>query len=390
MKDQLLSEAENMQEELTAWRRALHRIPEIGLKLPQTVEFVKMKLTEKDIPFQVYEECSCITAELGKGGKCFMLRSDMDGLPMQEMSGEAFASENGCMHACGHDLHTTILLGAAKLLKEHEEELAGTVKLLFQSGEETFSGAGAAIAAGVMENPAVDAAFAMHVASIVPNNVIFYGSYPMASVYGFKIMLTGKGAHGSTPEQGVDPIIAGAHICIGLQELIAREVSSTQEAALTIGHFEAGSAANIIPETAVMEGTLRTFKPEIRELLIRRIREVTESIAAAYRTKVEWEVLSDVPAVTCDDRLNQEVLASIKAVNDEVKLLPMYHVMGSEDFAFFAERIPSSYMGLGAGVEEGEKFGQHNPKVRFNERCLATGAAVYAKTAMDWLAAHSS
>lgn len=388
MKSQLLNEAENMQEELVSWRRTLHQIPEIGLKLPQTVEFVKTKLDGMGITYKVHEDCSCITAEIGEGGKCFMLRSDMDGLPMKEMSGETFASKNNCMHACGHDMHTAILLGAAKLLKEHEKELKGTVKLLFQSGEETFEGALAAIDAGVMENPHVDASFAMHVASIVPNNMIFYGSYPMSSVYGFKITLTGKGAHGSTPELGIDPIIAGSHICIGLQELIAREISATQEGTLTIGHFEAGSASNIIPETAVLEGTLRTFKPEIREFLIQRIREVVDSIATAYRTKVEWEVLSDVPAVKCDENMNKEIIESIRGLNDEVKMFPLYHVMGSEDFAFFSEKIPSSYWGLGAGVDEGEKVGQHNPRVRFNEKCLSLGTAVYVKTAMDWLEAH--
>lgn len=172
MKDQILQEAKNMREELTGWRHSLHQIPELGLHLPNTTAFVKEKLTEMDIPFIEYEDCSCITATLGEGGKCFLLRSDMDGLPMREESGEAFAAENGCMHSCGHDLHTAILLGAAKLLKKHESELNGTVKLLFQSGEETFEGAKAAMEAGVMEHPHVDAAFAMHVASIIPANMI--------------------------------------------------------------------------------------------------------------------------------------------------------------------------------------------------------------------------
>ncbi len=190
MKDQILQEAKEMQEELIKWRHSLHKIPELGLNLPNTAAFVKETLAGMDIEFTEYKECSCITATLGKGGKCFLLRSDMDGLPMQEESGESFASENGCMHSCGHDLHASILLGAAKLLKKHESELKGTVKLLFQSGEETFEGAKAAIEAGVMENPHVDAAFAMHVASILPANTIIYGTYPMAAVYGFRVNLT--------------------------------------------------------------------------------------------------------------------------------------------------------------------------------------------------------
>lgn len=391
LQDQILQEAKAMQEELTKWRHFLHRIPELGLCLPDTTAFVKERLSEMGIEFTEYEECSCITAVLGKGQKCFLLRSDMDGLPMEEESGESFASENGCMHSCGHDLHTAILLGAAKLLKRHENELKGTVKLLFQSGEETFEGAKAAVGAGILENPRVDSAFAMHVASIIPANTIVYGDYPMAAVYGFRIELTGKGAHGSTPQLGIDPINTGVHIYLALQELIAREISSTEEAALTIGRFDAGSVSNVIPERAVLEGTLRTFKPGLRSMLIRRIDEVVRSVARTYRTDVEIHTLSDVPPVTCNPELNQEILTSIHTLDQGIKTLPYYHVMGSEDFAFISEKVPSSYFGLGAGAgDKAEWIGQHNPRVRFADECLALGAAVYAKTAMDWLNVHIS
>lgn len=393
MKHQLLQEAAEMQEKLTAWRHSLHQIPELGLTLPNTSAFIKEQLTAMGIAFQEYEDISCITAVLGStdrgNGKCFLLRSDMDALPMAEESAEPFASKNGHMHACGHDLHASILLGAASLLKKHENELNGAVKLLFQSGEETFEGAKAAIEAGILENPHVDAAFAMHVASIVTNNAIIYGTYPMSSVYGFRITLTGKGTHGSTPQLGVDPINTGVHIYLALQELIAREVSATEEAVLTIGRFEAGAVSNVIPERAILEGTLRTFKPEIRTMLIARIRDVVETVAKAYRTEAKIEVLSDVPPVTCDAQLNQEIISSIKGLDETVALYPLYHVMGSEDFAFISEQIPSSYFGLGAGLPDKKDWiGQHNPRVRFSDDCLALGAAVYAKTAIDWLNTH--
>lgn len=390
MKKQILQESKNMLEELVSWRHCLHQIPELGLRLPDTTAFVREKLTEMNIPFTEYEECSCITAVLGKGGKCFLLRSDMDGLPMREESGEPFASENGCMHSCGHDLHTTILLGAAKILKKHENELNGTVKLLFQSGEETFEGAKAAIEAGILDNPHVDAAFAMHAASIIPADTIIYGISPMAAVYGFRINLTGQGTHGSTPHLGVDPINTGVHIYLALQELIAREISPTDETALTIGRFEAGNVSNVIPERAVLEGTLRTFKPEIRSRLIQRIDDIVHSVANTYRTEAKIEVLSDVPPVTCCPKMNQELLSSILEMDEQIKTLPYYHVMGSEDFAFISEKVPSSYFGLGAGIKDQSKwFSQHNPKVRFADECLALGTAVYAKTAIDWLNAHS-
>lgn len=387
----LLSEAQALQDELVSWRHELHQIPEIGTKLPQTTAFVKEKLTEMNIPYQELEDCSCITAVLGEGEKCFLLRSDMDALPLKEESCEPFASTNGCMHACGHDLHATILLGAAKLLKEHEKELNGKVKLFFQSGEETFEGAKEALVHGILENPRVDAAFAMHVASILPANTIIYGTYPMAAVYGFRIHVTGKGTHGSTPQLGIDPIHTGVQIYLALQELIAREISPLDEAALTIGRFEAGKVSNVIPERAVLEGTLRTFKPAVREMLIKRIHEIVYDVARTYRTEVEIEVLSDVPPVACDEVLNREMIDAIRDLDENIPLLPFYHVMGSEDFAFISEKVPSTYLGLGAGIEDRSKWlGQHNPKVRFSDDCLSLGAAIYANAAMSWLKLHNN
>lgn len=389
MDNQLLQEATLFQKDLITWRHTLHQIPELGMKLPQTISFIKEQLDKMEIEYEEHPECSCITAVLGKGEKCFLLRSDMDGLPIAEESQEPFSSKNGNMHACGHDLHATILLGAAKLLKLHEQELKGKVKLLFQSGEETFEGAKAAVAAGILENPHVDAAFAMHVTSIMKNRVIIYGTQPMAAVYGFRISLTGKGTHGSTPQLGIDPINTGVHIYLALQELIAREISPTEEVALTIGRFDAGTVANVIPERAVLEGTLRTFNPKIRENMIHRIRNLSQNIADAYRTNMTFEVLSDVPPVICDQSLNKELLSTIKDLDNTIALFPTYHVMGSEDFAFISEKVPSSYFCLGAGLPDKKEWvGQHNPKVRFSDDCLPLGSAIYAKAALDWLKAH--
>ena len=390
MSELLLQEAEELSGQLTAWRRALHQIPETGLQLPKTSAFIQEELKKMGVPFTVTAGGSCVTALLGKGGKCFLLRSDMDALPMKEESGVSFASENGCMHACGHDMHAATLLGAAALLKKHEAELKGQVKLLFQPGEETFEGAKAAIRDGVLENPPVDAAFAMHVNSPLPVGCIAYGEHPMASVYGFQITLTGVGGHGSTPEACIDPINTGVHIYLALQELIARECPPSGEAALTIGQFQAGSASNIIPQTAVLQGTLRTFDNALREKLIRRIRETAQGIAAVYRTEMELEVLSDVPSVACEPGLLKEMTDCVRRLDPALRLFPRFHAMGSEDFAFISEKIPSVYLAVGAAVEEKESvFGQHNPKVRFNEKALPTAAAIYAYAAMEWLGKHS-
>lgn len=389
MENLLREEADALQDQLVGWRRALHQIPETGTTLPQTVKFVTSVLDELEVKYQVLEDSSNVIATIGSGDKCFLLRSDMDGLPVPEETGLEFASTNSCMHGCGHDMHATILLGAAKLLKAQEAKLPGVVKLLFQSGEETFTGARAAIAGGVLENPHVDAAFAMHVFASVEKNVLLYDSNPMAAVYGFRITLIGHGGHGSQPESCIDPINAGVQVYLALQSLIARECPPSEEAALTIGQFAAGNANNVIPERAVLQGTLRTFKKEVYELIVKRIHEIVPAVAAAYRCQCEIEVSSSVPSVVCDDALNEEFLASIHTVTPEVNTVRGLHVMGSEDFSCISELVPASYFLLGAGVEDpGRRLGQHNPKIVFNEDVLATGAGIYAQVAMDWLRKH--
>ena len=382
----IIQEVKQNHETVVSWRRTLHQIPELGTNLPQTVAFITGKLAEMGIPYEVYEDCSCVKATIGQGGKCILLRGDMDALPVPEESGLDFASANGNSHACGHDFHAASLLGAAKILKDHEAELPGTVKLIFQSGEEIFKGAAAAIAHGVMENPKVDAAFATHVFAALPLNVVAYGKKPMASVYGFKICVQGKGTHGSSPETGVDPLVVGANILLSLQEIIAREVPGGEEVALTIGHFEGGSAANVIPDSAVLEGTLRAFSPEMRAFVIPRITEIAESIAKAYRASVTVEELSSCPAVAVDDGMMELTLNAIKELDNGMTAADALHAMGSEDFAEYSLLAPSMIVALGAGVPDKSKWvGQHNPKILFNEEILENEVALYVKVAVDFL-----
>ena len=372
----ILAEAGALQTQLVAWRRDLHAMPEVGTQLPQTMAYIKKELDAMGIPYRAFEDISCIEATIGSGEKCFLLRSDMDALPVKEETELPFRSVNGCMHGCGHDLHAAILLGAAKLLKAHEAELGGTVKLLFQSGEEVFQGARAT----------VDAAFAMHVIAMLPAGFIMTGKEPMASVDGFKITLIGHGGHGSMPEVCVDPINAAVQVYLALQSLIAREIGGTEEAVLTIGQLAAGEVANVIPERAVLQGTLRTFKKEVRQRLLDRIREVCAGVAQTYRCQFQYEVLSQCPSVVTDDTVTAHVEQSIRSLSEKFAILSGAHGMGSEDFAEITDRVPSAYFMLGAGPAEKEKrLGQHNPKVEFNEDVLPTGAAIYAKVALDYL-----
>lgn len=386
MANELMKEAAQLQNQLVEWRRALHQIPETGTNLPQTVAFIKDKLNEMEISYQVHEDISCIEAVLGSGKKCFLLRSDMDGLPVVEEAEVPFKSTNGNMHGCGHDMHAAILLGAAKLLKAHEEELTGTVKLLFQSGEEVFLGAKSAVEAGVLEDPTVEAAFAMHVIAMMPLGVIMTGKEAMASVDGFKITLKGHGGHGSMPEGCVDPINAAVQVYLALQSLIAREVGGTEEAVLTIGQLAAGDVANVIPETAVLQGTLRTFKKEVRDRIVKRMEEVSKGVAMTYRCQVDYETLYSCPSVITDEKITALAEESMKSLMPQTKIIKGAHGMGSEDFAEITDLVPGAYYMIGAGPgDPAKRFGQHNPKIIFNEDVLCTGAAIYAKVAMDYL-----
>ena len=383
--NQLLVEARAIGEDLIRWRRGLHQIPEVGTQLPQTMAYIRQELDRMGIEYKFYEDISCILATLGQGDKCILLRADVDALPVTEEADIPFRSTNGCMHGCGHDMHGANLLGAAKLLKNREGELGGTVKLLFQSGEEVFQGARAAVRAGVLEDPHVDAAFAIHDIAMMPVGVIMTGKEAMASCDGFKITLVGHGGHGSMPESCIDPINAAVQVYLALQSLIAREIGGTEEAVLTIGQLAAGDVANVIPERAVLQGTLRTFKPQVRQRLVERIREVAQGVAQTYRCAMEYETLSQCASVITDDAMTALAEQSIRSLVPKFHVMRGAHGMGSEDFAEITQHVPSAFFMLGAGPVEAEKrLGQHNPKILFNEDALPIGAAIYAKVALDY------
>lgn len=382
---QIFKEAKNMKEEMVQWRRRLHQIPETGLDLPQTAAFVREKLDSFQIPYDTLVNGNCIVAHLGKGEGCLLLRADMDALPMKEETGLPFASQNDNMHACGHDLHAAALLAAAKILKSHEEDLKCAVKLMFQPAEEIFAGARSAIGEGVLENPQVDAAMVIHVDSTRATGNIAYGTQCNASVYGFKITLKGKGTHGAMPQDGIDPINAGVHLYLGLQELIARECNPCQDVVLTIGQFSAGNTANVIPEQAVLQGTLRAFDKEVRTRLIQRIKEVIQGVSVTCRVQAELEVLSDVPALCTDEEGNVRFAEVFSKMSPGLKIHSGVHSMASEDFAFVSERVPSSCFMIGAKPAEVQfPWSHHNPRVCFSEDAIPIAAAVYACAALSW------
>lgn len=384
-----LERAMEIKDEIIANRRKLHSMPEIGYNLVNTVAFVKKKLEE--MGYEPEEICeSGLVATVGKPGKTILLRADMDALPVVEDSGLAFASTNGNAHACGHDLHTSMLLGAAKLLKEKENELEGTVKLMFQPAEEIFWGAKAMIDAGILENPKVDAAFSMHVMSgaNLENNTIYYrpGAFT-ASVNGFKITINGKGCHGALPDTGIDPITIGSHLVLALQEIIAREIPFSSESVLTIGSFNAGIANNVIPQTAVLQGTIRTFDEDSRAHILRRLKEISQSVAATFRGTAEVEIVTDVPSSYNNEDFTAETLKYIEDMKiDGYKIAEGSKSAGSEDFALIGRNVPANMIFIGAYKEiDGMPYPQHHPKVVFDENVLPVGAAIYVECAEKYL-----
>ncbi|MBD9017547.1 MAG: amidohydrolase [Coprococcus comes] len=378
-----------LKDETIANRRHIHKNAETGLDLPKTKAYVMEKLTEYGLE---PKDCGYgVTATLGKGGKVLLLRADMDALPMPEESGEEFACPTGKeAHTCGHDFHAAMLLTAAKMLKEKEDTLEGTIKFMFQPAEETFEGSKNMIENGILENPPVDAALAYHVSpGKMPIGLFMYNDKDtmMYSVDGFKITIHGKGSHGAYPHVGVDPINIGVHIHLALQELIARESDPTHSCVLTIGQFAGGTAANIIPETAVLQGTIRTNKPEARELLVRRMKEVAERTAAVYNGTVDIEMISEVPPLICNPKLTDEVVGYMQELGiPGLTPYPGISASASEDFAVIAEKVPSTFMYLSAGyLDERGQYPAHHPKAQFNEDVCPIGAACLAHCASQWL-----
>ncbi len=384
--------AQALRDGLIGDRRFLHTHAESGLRIPKTKAYVMKKLKEYGL-----EPAECgegVTAVLGHGGRVVLLRADMDALPMAEESGLPFACPAGDnAHTCGHDLHAAMLLTAARMLKEDEASLKGTVKFMFQPAEEIFQGSRNMIDNGILDDPKPDVALAYHVSpGRVPVGTYMYNAADtmMFSVDMFDIHIKGRGSHGAYPHLSIDPINIGVHIHLALQELIARESDPSDACLLTIGQFTAGSAANIIPETALLRGSMRTNRKEARDKLLRRLQEVVKTTAAVYGGSAEAEFTCAVPTLVCDGDLTREIVGYMSELPiPDATGYPGITASASEDFALIAERIPSAFIYLSAGyMDERGDYPAHNPKVQFNEDVLPIGAACLAHCAGRWLEEH--
>lgn len=381
--------AAELQEETVENRRYLHQNAEVGLELPRTKKYIMEKLREYGMEPQ---ECGHgVVAMVGKKtkGKVILLKADMDALPMEERSGLPFACPTGTeAHTCGHDLNSAMLLTAARMLKEQEEELEGRVKIVFEPAEEIFKGGKDMIAAGVLQNPEVDAALSFHIGPGGPPGGYFFNKdgATMASCDGFRIKIAGAGAHGAYPHLAKDPLNAAVKIYEALQEVVALECDPAETCTLTIGHMQAGTVFNIIPDTAVMEGSIRTMSREMRKLLVTRMKEIVNKTAEMFHVEAEIEMLSEVPPLICNQKLADEMLGYL----DQVPVPNKYSVPGvkssaSDDFAEITERVPGGYMFLAGGFADREAGVSHSPEVQFNEEALLFGAGAFAYCASEWL-----
>ena len=391
-----LKEAKEIEKEIIENQRYLHQNAEVGFELSKTTEYVKSKL----------EELGCEVTPCGKNGlvsligkcdgKTFLLRADMDALPINEEAYVECACKTGNMHACGHDFHTAMLLGAAKLLKKHESEINGTIKLMFQPAEEILSGAKNMIENGVLENPKLDGALMLHVMAGLPLKtgtiIVANGVSAPAADY-FTINIQGKGCHGSTPQQGVDALTIGAHILIALQEINARELGVSDEATLTIGKFNGGTTGNVIADKTVLEGTLRAYDEEIRGHIKKRISEITQGIAGSFRGKGTADFGNGCPPLKNDGQISEEIERYLTDAFGEEMVLNTEKMGGrtnksggSEDFSYISQEVPSLMLALAAGnSKEGYLYPQHHPKVKFDENVLPIGSAALAHSAFSWL-----
>ena len=378
-------------------RRDFHMHPELGFEEIRTAGIVAKELRELGMETTTGVAVTGVVAVLegAKPGPTILLRFDMDALPIEEETGAEYASTaQGKMHACGHDGHVAVGLTVAKMLNEMRNELAGTVKFVFQPAEEGVvnqegrSGAGQMMHEGVLENPKVDQALSLHLWNSKPLGWIGIGEGPMmAGAEYFKITVYGKGGHGAMPQVSVDPIVASAEIISALQSVVARNVDPLKPAVLTVASIQGGEAFNVISPKVEMTGTIRTFELDVREIVLSRFKEVVENTATAMGCTVEIELIRISPAVINAGEVSEKVMAAAKQVFPETVVdKNNYLTMGAEDMAFMMEEVPGCYFFVGsANVEKGLDYDHHHPKFDIDEDALPRAAALMAAAAAEIL-----
>ena len=397
------AEFENIEEQVIEWRRDFHQNPELSNREFDTAEKIATYLKSLGIETQTGIAKTGVVGILKgeQAGKTLALRADIDALPVTEKNDLEFKSEveteflgskTGVMHACGHDTHTAILMGVAKILSENKDKINGTIKFIFQPAEEgpppgEKGGASLMIAEGVLENPKVDAIFGLHINAATPVGTIKYKPEgTMAAVERFVVNVKGKQAHGSAPWSGVDPILISAKIIDGFQTIISRNADLTESASvITVGKITSGVRFNIIPETAEMIGTVRTLDPDNKELIIQRMTDMASTIAQAYGGEATIEFQNNTAITYNDPELTNQMLPTLNKVAGEENVKLMKATTGGEDFSFFQEKVPGLYFFLGGMPVNAEPTRHHTPEFYIDESGLLLGVKTMTQLAIDYL-----
>ena len=369
-------------------RRDIHAHPELAFEEVRTAGVVARELTRLGIAHHTGVAKTGVVGliEGGRPGPVLAIRADMDALPIEEKTGLPFASTNpGLMHACGHDLHTTTLLGVAAVLKELAPQLAGTVKLVFQPAEEAIGGMKQMIADGVMDNPKIDMALSLHNGPDLPVGTFGYvRGHALAAADGFSIAVRGKSGHAAHPHQTIDPIVAAATLVTQLQTVVSREVRPIHPAVVTVGMIHGGSARNIIPDSCTITGTVRTLHPEARDIAEAAIRRLAAGMLASMRVTCEVEYQRGVPSMRNDDKVLDPTIAAVRhQLGDVISEFPPS--LGGEDFALMAELVPGFQLRVGSG-QPGRSDRLHNSAYQPDEKCIGLGVQALSRAALELLA----
>ncbi|NQS92127.1 MAG: amidohydrolase [Chloroflexi bacterium] len=372
-------------------RREFHRKPELGFQEYHTAEIILRELKKLD-GFSIQSgiaETGIVALLIGaKPGKTILLRFDMDALPVYENTGADYSSENeGVMHACGHDGHMAIGLTAARLLSEDQKKLTGQIKFVFQPAEEGLGGAQGMIEAGVLENPKPDFVLGMHLWNEKPLGWLgISDGLVMSASETFQVVIKGKGGHGGKPHEAVDPIVASAAVINALQSLVAREVHPLDNAVITVASIHGGQTHNVIPGEVILEGTIRTFTPETRKLILERFHQTVKGITEAHLCNAEVVIEDISPAVVNHPEIAEVLRETARALFPEADIQTNYRTMASEDMAFFLQDLPGCYSFIGsANSEAGLDAKHHQPEFNFDERALKTGIALLVGAARSLL-----
>ncbi|MCL6605054.1 MAG: amidohydrolase [Paenibacillus sp.] len=383
----LLDAGRQIEADLIAFRRDLHRNPELSFQESETAAKVADSLKALGLSFRTGVGGYGIIADVygGNPGRIIALRADMDALPIQEDTGLEYASSRpGVMHACGHDAHTAILIGAARLLAGRK--FVGTVRLLFQSAEEINAGAKAMIEEGALDG--VDEIYGLHnLPTLAAGEAATGSSAQMGSVDRLEITLEGKGGHGAIPDQSIDPIVCASAIIMSLQTAVSREISPFNPVVITIGSIHAGEANNVIPHSVELTGTVRTFNPDVQRSIPDMILRLVERTAEAYRCKALVQYIPQVPVLVNDKRCVQHVEAVIDRMIGRPRRITANPTLAGEDFSLYLEKVPGCFFWLGSGPNTNAQlaYGLHHPKFNLNEDCIPLGASILAGIALERL-----